>query len=63
MSWILPIPLLVFAGAVVLVPLAAVVRGPTPPPRLLVEASAVTLVVIAVVWAAWLLLWLIEHRW
>jgi hypothetical protein len=62
MSWILPIPLLVFAGAVALVPLAAVVRGPTPP-RLVVEASAVTLAVITVVWAAWLLLWLIEHRW
>ncbi len=62
-SWILPVPLLVFAGALALLPLAAVVRRPTPAPRLVVEAFAVTIAVIALVWLAWAALWLIEQRW
>jgi len=40
MSWLLPTPLLLLAGAVALWPLAAVVRRPTSAPRLLVEAFA-----------------------
>jgi hypothetical protein len=63
MSWSLPVPLLLFADAVAQVPLAAIVRRPTSAPRLVVEAFAVTLLVIAAVWAGWLLFWAIEHRW
>ena len=63
MSWILPVPLLLFAGAVALLPLAALVRRPTSAPRLVVEAFVVSLAVIAAVWAGWLGLWLLEHRW
>jgi hypothetical protein len=63
MSWILPVPLLAFAGVVALLPLAAVVRRATSVPRLIVEAFPVTVVVIALVWAGWLLLWLLEQRW
>jgi hypothetical protein len=60
MSWILPVPLLLFAAAVALLPLAALVHRPTSAPRLVVEAFAVTLAIITAVWAAWLLLWLLE---
>jgi hypothetical protein len=49
MSWILPLPLLLFAGVVALWPLAAVVRRPTSRPRLLAEAFGTTLAVIAIV--------------
>jgi len=57
------VPLLVFAGVVALLPLAAVVRRPTSAPRLVVEVFVVTVAVIVAVWAGWVLLWLIEQRW
>jgi hypothetical protein len=63
MSWTLPLPLLLFAGAVVLLPLVAVVRRPTSAPRLVGEAFAVTIAVIAAVCVGWILLWLLEQRW
>jgi hypothetical protein len=63
MSWILPAPMLLFAGTVALWSLAAVMRRPTSSPRLLVEALGVTLAVIALVQLAWIALWLIERRW
>ena len=63
MSWLLPLPLLLFAGAMALWPLATVVRRPTSRPRLFAEAFGTTLAVIGVVWAAWIALWLIEQRW
>ena len=63
MTWILPTPLLLFAGAVALLPLATVVRWLTSVPHLLVATFAVTLGVIAAVWAGWALLWLLEQRW
>ena len=63
MSWILPTPLLLFAGAVALWPLAAVVRRPRSAPRLLVGAFITTLAVIGAFWLAWVALWLIEQRW
>jgi hypothetical protein len=63
MSWNLPTPLLLFSGAVALLPQAAVVRRPTSPPRLLVEAFVSTLAVIALVWLARVTIWLIEQRW
>jgi hypothetical protein len=62
MSWLLPPPLL-FAGVVALLPLAAVVRRPTSAPRLLPQAFVTALAVIALVWLAWVALWLIEQRW
>jgi hypothetical protein len=62
-SWTLPMPLLLFAGVVAIWPLAALVRRPTSTPRLIMEASAATLAVIAVVWAGWAFLWLFEQRW
>jgi hypothetical protein len=63
MNWIPPTPLLLFAGAVALLPLATVLRRPTSSPRLMVEVFAVTLAVIAAVWAGWLALWLLKQRW
>jgi hypothetical protein len=63
MSWILPTPLLLFAGVVAPLPLASLVRRPTSAPRLMVEVFAVTLAVMAAAWAGWLALWLIEQRW
>ena len=63
MSWLLPPPLLLFAGVVALWPLAAVLRRPTSATRLVVEAFVTTLAVIARVWIAWAALWLIVQRW
>ena len=59
---ILPSPLLFFAGAVALVPLAAVVRRPPSAPRLAMETCAVAVAVIAAVCAGWALLWPLEQR-
>ena len=63
MGWILPRPLLLFAGAIALWPQAAIVRRPTSLPRLLAGAFGSTLAVIALVWLGWVALWLIELRW
>jgi hypothetical protein len=63
MSWLLPTPLLLFAGVVALLPVAALVRRPTSAPRLVAEAFVTTLAVIALVWGAWVALWLVEQRW
>ena len=59
----LPTPLLLFAGAVALWLLAAVVRRPTTLPRLCADALGTTLAVIGLVWIAWIALWPIEPRW
>jgi hypothetical protein len=61
MSWILPVPLLLFAVA--LWPLAAIVRRPTSAPRPVAEAFVTALAVITLVWLVWVALWLIEQRW
>jgi hypothetical protein len=63
MSWLLPTPLLLFAGVVALLPLAALVRRPRSAPRLVAEVSIPALAVIALVWLVSVALWLIEHRW
>ena len=63
MSWLLPTPLLLFAGVVALWSLAAIVRRPTSATRLVVEAFVTTPAVIVLVWLAWAVLWLIEQRW
>jgi hypothetical protein len=62
-SWTLPLPLLLFAGVVALLPLMALVRRPTSAPRLVMEVFVTALAVIAAVWGGWLALWLIEQRW
>jgi hypothetical protein len=59
MPWPLPIPQLVLAGIVALLPLVMVVRRPAP--RLVAEVFAVTLLVSAVVWASRILLGLLEQ--
>lgn len=46
-----------------LLPLAAVVRRPTSSRRLLADAFATSLAVIALVQLAWIALWLLEQRW
>ena len=63
MTWLLPTPVLLFAGVVALLPLAALVRRPTSAPRLMAEAFVTALAVIGAVWLAWVALWLIEQRW
>ena len=63
MSWTLPIPLLLFASVVVLLPLPALARRPVSPPRLVVEAFGTTLAVVGIVWLAWVALCLLEQRW
>jgi hypothetical protein len=60
---ILPVPMLLFASVVELLPLTTVVRQPTSAPQLVVEVFAVALTVIAAVWAGWVALWLLEQRW
>jgi len=62
-SWILLTSLLLFAGVVALLPLAALVRRPTSPPRLVAEAFVTALAVIALVLLVWVAFWLIEQRW
>jgi hypothetical protein len=47
------VPLLVFAGTVGLVPIAAVVLRPTSAPRLVAETFLVTLAITALVWLTW----------
>ena len=63
MNWLLLTSLLLFVGVVALWPLAAVVRRPTSPPRLLVEAFGTTLAVIGIVQLVRIALWLLEQRW
>jgi hypothetical protein len=56
MSWILPPPLLLFAGIVALLPLPALERRPMSTLRLVAEAVVTALAVIALVWLAWVAL-------
>jgi hypothetical protein len=62
-SWILPVPLVLFAGVVALLPLAALLRGPVSLPRLVVGVFVTALAVIALVWLGWAALWPIEQCW
>ena len=63
MCWILPVPLLLFAGTIALLLLAALVRWPMSAPRLVAEVFITALAIIAIVWLAWVVLWRIEQRW
>jgi hypothetical protein len=63
MSWTLATPLLLFASVAALLPLAALVRRPMSAPRLMVEVFVTAIAVIALVWLAWVALWLLAQRW
>ena len=63
MSWILPAPLVLFAGAPALLPLTTLVRRPVSLPRRTARAFAVTLAGIGLVWAVWAAYWWIEQHW
>lgn len=63
MRWILPTPLLLFAGVVALWPLVRLLRRPVSLLRLVVEGFVTTLAVIAAAWLGWVALWLVEQRW
>jgi len=62
MSWMLPTPLLLVAGAVALWPLAAIVRQVTSPSRLVAATFGTTLAVIGLVWHGRAALWWREQR-
>ena len=63
MSWVLPTPLLLFAGVVALLPLTRLLRRPVSGPRLMAEAFVTALAVIGAFWLGWIALWLVEQRW
>ncbi len=63
MTWTLPLPLLLFVGAVAFVAAWPRLRRPVSVPRLMAEVFAITLAVIAAFWLGWVILWLIEQRW
>jgi hypothetical protein len=58
MSWRRPIPLL-FAGVAALVPQVAWVRRPVSLSRVVMETVITAFAVIALVWLAWVALWLL----
>jgi hypothetical protein len=62
MSWRRPIPQL-FGGVAALVPVVSWVRRSVSLSRVVVEAFITALALIALVWLAWVGLWLIEQRW
>jgi hypothetical protein len=61
MSWLLPITRL-FAGVAALAPQVSWVRRPVSLSRVVVEAFITALALIALVWLAWVGLWLLEQR-
>ena len=63
MSWLLPTPLLLVAGAAALLLVPSLLRRPVSTQRLAVETFGTTLGVIALFWLGWVALWLIEQRW
>ena len=63
MSWTLPLPLLLFAGVVALLPLVVIVQRPTSTPRLMCAAFVTALAVIGAFWLAWAARWLFAQRW
>jgi hypothetical protein len=62
MSWILPTPLLLFAGVVALLPLAALLRRSTSAPHLVAEAFVTALGSARSYGWRGRALWLIEQR-
>jgi hypothetical protein len=62
MSWLLPVALVPFAGAVALLPLVVLVRRPTSAPRLFSKGFFTVLAISTLVWLGWVALRLIEQR-
>jgi hypothetical protein len=60
---ILPVPMLLFASVVELLPIVDVVHRPTSAPQPVMEVFSVALTVIAAEWAGWLAHWPLEQRW
>jgi hypothetical protein len=63
MNWVLPLPLLLFAGILALVFVPTLARRPVSLPRLALEAFLSALVVVGAVWVLWIAYWLLEQRW
>jgi hypothetical protein len=63
MSWLLPTPLLLLAGAIGLALALPRMARPTSNLRLMAEAFAIVVVSCLGYAAAWALYWLIEQRW
>ena len=63
MSWILPTPLLILAGAIALALALPRVARPTGNLRLVAEAFAIGILTSAGFAAAWALWWWVEQRW
>ena len=62
MSWILPTPLLLFAGVVALLPMATLVRQPTSAPRLVAEVVWIAPAVLLIESALWAIDSRVEQR-
>jgi hypothetical protein len=62
-SAVLPTALLPVAGVLALVLIWPRLRLQSSNGRLFAEAFGLALVAIALIWAAWVLLWLVERRW
>lgn len=63
MSCLLPAPLLLVAGAAALFLVPQLVRRPVSVARLAIEVFGIPAAAVALVWLAWLVLWMIEQRW
>ena len=69
MSWLLPLPLLLFASTAGLVPLMVLRRGEgkatlsRPDSGLRAKAAVTRAAGIAPFWRAWVARWLVEQRW
>jgi hypothetical protein len=62
-SAVLPTALLPVAGVMALVMVWPRLQKQPSNGRLFAEAVGMTLVAIALVWTAWVVLWLVEQRW
>jgi hypothetical protein len=63
MPWLLPTAMLPVDGLLALVLVWPRLRAQPSSGRLVAEAFGVALVSTGLVWAAWVLLWVIEQRW
>jgi hypothetical protein len=63
MTALLPPALLPVAGVLALVLAWPRLRAQPATGRLVAEAFGLTLVALALVWAAWVVVWLVEQRW
>jgi hypothetical protein len=63
MSAMLPPEMLPFTGLLTIALVWPRLRAQPSPRRLVAEALGLAFVAIALVWSAWVLLWLVEQRW